>query len=154
MNEEESRKAIVKEALSWIGTPYISNAMVKGRGGGTDCAMLPLGVFINVGLIDKSFDPRPYPPEWHIHQNEERYLAIVKSFAKQVANPPEREPKPGDFVLFKIGNLFAHGGIVIKWPHIVHAVGNDMVLMEDVSKNTIGKRALMVVPQLFFSIWD
>ena len=150
MNEAELRAAIVAEAKSWIMTPYVSNGMIKGRRGGTDCAMFPLAVYANAGFIPKEFDPRPYPPEWHIHRNEEKYMNYVLQFAKEVKGPPEREPLPGDFVMFHIGLAFAHGAIVLDWPKIIHARGADFVVPENVSLNTTGKRALWIVPKRFF----
>jgi cell wall-associated NlpC family hydrolase len=151
MNEVQLRQKIVDEAKSWIGTPYVSNGMIKGKRGGVDCAMFPLAVYASVGLIPKEFDPRPYPPQWHVHRNEEKYMAYVLRFAKEVIGPPDRKPKAGDFVMFKIGQVFAHGAIVIDWPNIIHAVGDSMVVPEDVSKNTVGKRALWTVPKHFFT---
>ena len=68
----------------------------------------------------------------------------------EVKGPPERMPLAGDFVMFKIGHLFAHGAIVVAWPTVIHAVGGAMVVPEDVSKNTTGKRALWLVPKHFF----
>jgi cell wall-associated NlpC family hydrolase len=153
MDEAEARQAIVREAQTWIGTPYHSNALVKGPRGGTDCAMLLIGVYGNVGLIPKDFDPRPYPPQWHVHRNEEKYLNYVLEFVKEVDGPPARIPKPGDLVMFKLGRVFAHGAIVVDWPNVIHAIGDDRVLPEDISKNTTGKRAFANVPQRFFSLW-
>lgn len=152
MDEQEARTAIVNEALSWVGTPYHSNAAVKGNTGGTDCAMLLVAVYSSVGVIPE-IDPRPYSPQWHIHRNEEEYLAAILRYAKEVVGPPERVPKPGDVALFRIGNLFAHGAIVVDWPNVVHAIGDLMVIKEDVSKNVIGKRALWNVPKRFFTLW-
>jgi cell wall-associated NlpC family hydrolase len=150
MIEVEVRAAIVAEAYSWIGTPYISNGMIKGRRGGVDCGMLPIAIYSNVGLIPKEFDPRPYPPEWHIHRSEEKYMNYILKFAKEVPGPIERTPLPADFILFKIGLAFAHGAIIVDWPLIIHAIGGDKVTLEDVSKNTTGKRALFNVAQKFF----
>ena len=150
MSESEVRQRIVDEAKSWVGTPYVSNGMIKGKRGGTDCAMFPLAVYAVCGLIPKEFDPRPYPPQWHVHRNEEKYVEYVLRFADEVKGPPERMPLAGDFVMFKIGHLFAHGAIVIAWPTVIHAVGGAMVVPEDVSKNTTGKRALWLVPKHFF----
>jgi cell wall-associated NlpC family hydrolase len=151
-NETEIRAKIIAEAMTWVGTPYISNAMIKGRRGGVDCAMLLVGVYRNIGLIPKDFDPRPYPEQWHIHKNEEKYMSHVLPFAKEVPGPPARLPKPGDVVMFKISQAFAHGGIVTNWPNIIHANGVP-VYEEDISKNVIGKRALALMPQRFFSLW-
>jgi cell wall-associated NlpC family hydrolase len=154
-SEMEMRQAVVAEALSWVGTPYVSNAMVKGAvGGGTDCVMLLVAVYGNLGLLPKDLDPRPYPPQWHIHRNEELYMENIMKYAKEVPGPPARKPLPGDLVMFKIGKVFAHGSIIIDWPNVVHAIGAAVVMKEDVSKNIIGKRALALVPQRFFTLWD
>lgn len=154
MTEEEGRKLIVAEAISWLGTPYISNGCIKGPRGGVDCAMILVGVYGNLGYIPKEFDPRPYPPQWHVHRNEEKYLNHVLSFAKEVSGPPDRLSLPGDVVMFFLGKVFAHGAIIIDWPNVIHAVGNDKVTLEDISKNTTGKRALAHMPQRFFSVWN
>ena len=154
MDENAARAAIVAEAKTWIGTPYLSNGMIKGRRGGVDCAMFPLAVYAEAGFIPKEFDPRPYSPQWHVHRNEETYVSYVLHFAKEVAAPPERMPLPADFVMFKIGRVSAHGAIVIAWPNVIHAVGNDRVIVDDISKQMIGKRALWTVPKRFFSLWS
>lgn len=154
MEETELRRLVVEEALSWVGTPYRSNAMIKGRqGGGTDCVMLLIAVYSKFGLLPGYVDPRPYPPEWHIHRNEERYMNEVMRLSTEVPGPPQRQPLPADVVMFKIGRVFAHGAIVADWPRVIHAIGNDVVLLQDVSKNIIGKRALAIVPQRFFTLW-
>jgi cell wall-associated NlpC family hydrolase len=151
MTEAESRAQVVAIARSWSGTPYLSNAAVKGAG--VDCAMLPRGVYQEAGFIPAAFDPRPYPPQWHMHRGEERYLAIANQFAHEVAGPPQRVPQPGDFVLFKIGRLFAHGAIVTAWPNIIHARAPVPVQEEDISTNNFGKHALWNVDKRFFSAW-
>jgi len=144
------RAAIVAEAMSWLGTPYVSNGLVKGSG--TDCAMLLIGVYGNCGLIPKEYDPRPYPAQWHLHRNVEQYMNHVLRFAQEVPGPPERAPLPGDMVMFKLGRVFSHGGIIIGWPNIIHAVGDVRVIREDVSKCRTGKRAFWTVEKRFFCV--
>ena len=148
LDEKIWRPKIVEEAKTWIGTPYISGQCLKGYRGGTDCAMILVGVYGNLGLIPNNFKPEHYSPQWHVHRNEEKYLNYVLQFTKEV-----NWPKSGDLVMFKIGHVFAHGAIVIEWPNVIHAVGGSKVLPCDVSKNTTGKRALALVPQRFFSLW-
>jgi len=151
--ETVMRQRLVAEAQSWIGTPYISNGLVKGKRGGTDCAMFILGVYQAVGLIPPDFDPRPYPAQWHVHRTEEVYVRHVLGWAKEMLGPPGRAPKPGDVVMFKIGHVHAHGAIITEWPNVIHAMGGAKVMPDDVSKSTTGKRALWHVPQRFFSFW-
>ena len=68
------RDRIIAEARRWIDTPYHNGADI--RGAGVDCGMLIVRVFVDTGLC-APFDPRPYPPDWHLHRGDERYLGFV-----------------------------------------------------------------------------
>jgi cell wall-associated NlpC family hydrolase len=103
---EAERDRVVAEARTWILTPYHHCADV--RGAGVDCAMLIVRVYCDLGLVEK-FDPRPYPPDWHLHRSEERYLKHILARAHKVA-----APLPGDVFLIKYGRTYSHGGIVTK----------------------------------------
>jgi NlpC/P60 family putative phage cell wall peptidase len=143
-----TRERVVAVALTWIGTPYVSNALVKGAG--VDCAMLLVGVFREAGMLDPEFDPRPYPPQWHLHRGEERFLHIVERLAVEV----DREPKSGDILLFRLGRLYAHGAVVLSWPEVIHAWGqSQQVTAVNVTQNCIGKHALGNLPRRVFSPW-
>jgi NlpC/P60 family putative phage cell wall peptidase len=109
----ERQAAIVAEAESWLSTPYHHAACVKGVG--VDCAMLPVRVFGDLGLLPP-IDPRPYPHDWMLHRDDERYLGWVERYAD-----PVNTPAPGDLVLFRVGRCLAHGGIVIGPDLMIHA---------------------------------
>lgn len=113
MTRTEIQAAIVAEAQSWVGTKYHHAADIKGVG--VDCAMLPVRVFCDLGLVPP-FDPRPYPHDWMLHRDEERYLGWVEKFADRVESP-----EAGDIVLFRVGRCLAHGGIVISTDLMIHA---------------------------------
>jgi len=114
MAATETQERIVAEARKWLGTPYHHQADVIGAG--CDCAMLLARVYHAVGLIP-AVDPRPYPRDWHLHRDEERYLGWVKQYCR----PVKGEPKPGDLVLYRVGRCYSHGAIVVEWPMIIHA---------------------------------
>ena len=114
--EASLRDVVVREALSWSGTPYQQLADVKGPDGGIDCSMHLVRVWVDSGLV-APFDPRPYPPSWHMHQSEERYLHWMEAVAVEVA-----APQPGDIAIFRFGRCFSHGGIVLPGGRIVHAM--------------------------------
>lgn len=113
MNDEQ-RAEVVEIARSWLRTPYHHEACIKGIG--VDCAQLLVGVF-------KEFDPDvvanipEYSPQWHLNRGEEKYLGVVREHMNEIEGPP----KPGDIAMWKFGRCFSHGGIVIKWPTIIHA---------------------------------
>lgn len=108
-----SREAVVREAMSWQGTPYHPNARVKGQG--VDCLTFVVGVYENVGLIPKVDIPH-YPPDWHFHTADPRYMDAVLQYCDEVS-VPER----GGLVMFRFARQFAHSAIVLNWPMIIHA---------------------------------
>lgn len=115
---EEAIARVLREARSWASppTPYHHAADIKGVG--VDCAMLLVRVFVDAGLVP-AFDPRPYPPDWHLHRSAERFLDWIDRFAEQSA-----APALGDVALFKFGRCVSHGGIVETTspePVMIHA---------------------------------
>ncbi len=139
------REKIIREARSWIGTPFHHGADIKGAG--VDCAMLLVRVYVDLGLVPP-FDPRPYTHDWHLHRGEERYLNGLLARASEVARP-----QPGDVAAFRVGRCYSHAGIVTRASPLtlVHAsLPSRVVLEEDVTRN-----ADMAAPsrkQRFFSV--
>lgn len=110
-----TRAAIIAEAKSWLKTPYHHRQRLKGVG--VDCAMLLMGVFAGVGLIEE-FEVEDYPRDWMLHRDEERFRAVVLRYADEIALA---DVQPGDVCLYRVGRSFAHGAVIIDWPLIVHA---------------------------------
>jgi len=145
MTEDEARKAVVAEALSWVNTPYLEGARVKGAG--VDCGQLLIQVYANVGLIEP-FDTGYYSPQHHMHSNEERYLNYVLERSTEVP-----EPELGGIVMFRFGRVYSHGGVVIGWPRIVHALRFAGTAIVNVDQCRLGPRALDKLPRKFFTLW-
>lgn len=127
--EQLQREAIVKEALSWVGTPYHHMGRIKGVG--VDCSMLLVEAYHKAGLVERLEIPY-YPPDWHLHRNAEMYLEELLKHAVEL--PEGQLPQPGDIALWKWGRTYSHGGIVTKWPEIVHAYLKMGVVIEDADK--------------------
>jgi len=143
MTEQEQREAVVAEAHTWLNTPYRHMAAVKGSG--VDCATILREVYGKVlpGCAGIVIDH--YPPDWHLHRDDERYLDIVRKYASEVETP-----KPGDIVVIRYGRAFSHGGIVVNWPLCIHAyVSARCVCLEDFQAN----KELDGRPMKFFSPW-
>ncbi len=64
MTETESaiRASIVKEARSWIRTPYHKRAFIKGVG--ADCGMFPYAVLHEINLVPDLSCELPYLKDW------------------------------------------------------------------------------------------
>ena len=115
MTEAETRAAIVAEALTWEGTPYLSHCRIKGVG--TDCAQLPASIFAEVGIIPP-LNPT-YTDDWMMHRDEEKFLDFVLPHAREI---DEADLQPGDLVIWKFGRTFSHSAIVLDYPTVLHAV--------------------------------
>lgn len=129
------RDEIVKEAESWLGTPYHHQAMVKGAG--VDCAMILVAVYGKLGLCPSDFDPRPYPQDWHLHRDAERYLAGLTRYCHET-DTPER----GDIAVWKFGRTFSHGAIYVGGNRIIHSYIGRGVVLDDMNQSELLGRAV------------
>lgn len=140
--EKKQRQAVTDEAKTWINTPYHDNARVKGAG--VDCGMLLMGIFENCGLIEHIDIPH-YSRDWHLHRSEEKYLGWVKKYCHEV----DRDPLPGDILLYQYGRCISHGAIVIDYPTVIHSfLDYGGVVYGDASQDVLKKRQKAV-----YSFW-
>ena len=114
--EHQQRSAVIAEAQSWLGTPFHHQACIKGVGVG--CGTILNAVYSSVGIpVPTMEEIGHFPPDWHLHTREERYLTILEKYARRVDRP-----QPGDIALFKLARVYAHSAIVVEWPHrVIHA---------------------------------
>lgn len=138
------RAAVVAEALTWLGTPYHHHARVRGRDGGVDCAQFPIAVYTASAEIP---DQAPtYASQWHLHRSEELYLAQVERFATEV----ERDDVgPGDFVIWRWGRTFSHGGIMLDGRTVIHSYIGVGVSTDDIDQHSELSRR----DRRFFTLW-
>lgn len=140
MTEVAQRAAVLREAITWLGTPYHNHGRIKGSG--VDCGTLLIECCSVAGVID-NFDPGHYQPDWHLHRSEERYLAEIMKYGREV-----KIPGPGDLALFRFGRCFSHGAIVVDWPQVIHSYVDIGCVLEDASTGALSDR-----PVKFFSLW-
>lgn len=145
--EHVQRITVIEEAISWLNTPFISEARVKGIG--ADCAEFPAGVFINAGLI-AAFKVEHLPAMWHLHATEEEYIKRISVHLTEFDGPP----LPGDVALFHVKKAYAHSGIVVEWPNrIIHCLNRGGVQWGDASRDAFLIMEQRQFPPKFFSFW-
>ena len=153
--EAAGRKAFVEEALSWFGTPFVDCSDVKGPKGAVDCAMLLTRCAVDTGLV-APFDPRPYPPRWHVHRDEERFVDWLteKLGAREI-----EDLRPGDIAVWKFGRTFSHGAILINSLEVVHAYwANRMVIRTRRDEPYLSQVSVFATvsprPVRYFDLWS
>ena len=109
----DRRAAVIAEAQSWIGTPFHHGQMLKAAG--CDCLTFIVGVFVSAGIVVRPKIPF-YRPDFMMHQAEETYLLGLLEHGREV-----KAPQPADVAIFKWGRIYAHAGIVVDWPWMLHA---------------------------------
>jgi cell wall-associated NlpC family hydrolase len=146
MTEQSQRAAVIAEAKTWLRTPFVDCARVKGAG--VDCAQFIAAVYENAGIIE-SVPLGTYSPQWHLHHSEPRYLdGLIANGMHEVV---EAEAKPGDVVVFMQGRTFSHGALIVSWPRIIHAVK----LMGGVCYSDVDRdKFLTRRERKFFSFWS
>ncbi len=154
-DEAGARAAFIEEAISWIGTPFRDCADVKGRSGAVDCAMLLTRCAVDTGLVP-AFDPRPYPPRWHLHRDEERFTSWIEH---RLGGREVPSPRPGDIVVWRFGRTFSHGAVCVGAGEVVHAwSAAGCVLasrMDEPMLASIGLGVACVArPVRFFDLWS
>jgi len=122
-------EAVVKEALSWVGTPYRHQGSRKGVG--CDCLGLVMGVWraIYGGLPEL---PGPYAPDWAEAGGEESFLAAMRRNFRE----KQREDRlAGDVLLFRWRpHLPAkHAGILVEQNMFVHAYQGSTVSLSELA---------------------
>lgn len=122
-----TRKEIINEALSWVGTPYIPSQRCKGAG--CDCVGLFWGV-TNELKLDVSKDLLLQP-------NYAKYAygdSLLKALRKYMDEIPISERNDGDLLVLRIGAAPTHVGI-FYWLN-----GQESMIHADSKKGVIHTR--------------
>lgn len=117
--DARARAAVINEAITWLKTPFRNCADIKGEQGGVDCAMLLTRCFVDTGAL-LPFDPRPYPPQWHVHHDEERFLKLITEQLGAIEIVDEL-PRVGDIAVYHWGRCYSHGALIINKDEVCHA---------------------------------
>lgn len=110
-----ARADIVREALTWLNTPFHPRAAVKCAG--VECGWIIYGIMRDLGILPPSFVMPEYSQQFWAHRGDEVYV----QGCLDIGMVEVTRPHPADMVLAKMGRLFAHGGIVVDWPWIIHS---------------------------------
>ena len=91
-----SQANVVSLARSWVGTPYVHQASVKGAG--CDCLGLLRGVWREL-RGEEPETPPPYSPDWAEARGKE---SLRDALARHLSEIEIKDIAPGDVVLFRM----------------------------------------------------
>jgi NlpC/P60 family putative phage cell wall peptidase len=111
---------LVAEARSWIGTPYVHQAAVKGVA--TDCLGLIRGLWMH-RYGQEPRDVPAYSADWGEPQQDERLWRSAQDHFRDVTGQPMA---PGQVILFRMrdGWIAKHLGLMAEGgdqPTFIHA---------------------------------
>ena len=119
--------ALQAAAASWLGTPFMGNANVKGAG--VSCQTLAANLYIESGFLPADFAIVKAPMDWsHAHTDSlivKAMAALPQLFAPiGPFVPANKFPfQPGDFLGFKIGGCVHHCAVLLKRDgQIIHSL--------------------------------
>jgi NlpC/P60 family putative phage cell wall peptidase len=113
-----TRAQIVREARSWIGTPY--HHQQSCRGVGTDCLGLVRGVWRSLYGQDAEAPPA-YSRDWAEASGVE---TLINAADRHLIKIPVGSASGGDIVIFRFraGSPAKHVGILAAPERVIHAM--------------------------------
>ncbi len=138
----EERQRVIEEARTWLGTPYHTNAALRGIG--VDCIRFIQRCYVESGVVP-DFEIPLYPAQWALHQKSELLLEGLLRYSHEVG-----APGPADVAVFQIGHCWGHSSIVVEWPVLIHANPPGNCRLDDARRNS----TLLRLTPRFFSVWD
>ena len=124
-------------ALEWLGTPFMPNAAVKGRG--VSCQKLVSAIYIETGFFPPTFSAPEGPMNWGTAQTE-------SLIGRWVAAHPDlftvaTAARPGDLLGFKLGGCIHHCGLVVGVDgKFIHCLRGPGTILSDVNDATYLQR--------------
>ena len=117
MNDPQIELAC-REALEWIRTPFADQQQLKGVA--ADCSSFPMACYRAAGFLPADYRIPKHAVNWHMNKGTpELYLdGLVAAGMREIDSS---EVQRGDFVVYRYGHAYAHGAIVLAWPHdLIH----------------------------------
>lgn len=104
-----TRKQIVQEVMTYVGTPFRHQGRLKGRG--VDCVGLIIGVAHALQL--SAFDAKGYGRS----PISEMMMSVLMKELEMV----DRPPKPGDVLYMAVPDIPQHLVMVVDNGYVVHS---------------------------------
>ena len=126
-------------AGEWLGTPFMPNAAVMGRG--VSCQKLIGELYVATGFWTRAQIIPDGPMAWSFAQTESLVEAAVAAVPELVVQPAGSSPAPGDLLGIKIGGCVHHCGLVVSMDgKFIHCLRGPGTVLSDVRDATYQQR--------------
>ena len=117
MSSRNFRRRILREARTWIGTPYVHQASSKGHG--TDCLGLVRGIWRKIYGHEPQIVPS-YSRDWNECESKEQLLDAAKRWFVEIH---QHDARSGDLVIFRWSrsSVAKHLGLLVDTNQFIHA---------------------------------
>ena len=144
---------LLREAESWLGTPFWAHSCAKGPNGGVDCVHLVQDILVSCGAMERQTLPA-FPMDWGDHRSESAGLGVFTNDPYFVSHFealrfPEKPVRPGDILCFKHGACVHHIGLMLPGAHFVNALKPDGVAIMPLDVALYGKQVLGNIVRLY-----
>lgn len=137
-DSETMQRRLHSVALSWIDTPFVAHACIKGAG--VDCVHLAANVLIEAGC-DFIFNPPSYAIDGGNHLALSKIVSWIEGSGKFNLIPTADFPVLiGDVLLFRVGKVTHHVGVKVTASTFLHALRHRGVIESNVADPTWARR--------------
>lgn len=115
---------------SWLGTPFVPNAAIKGHG--VSCQKLVGHILIESGFLPAGFELPAEPMNWSQAHNDSLLEQFMARHADRFANvelPAYQNALPGDVLGIRYGGCVHHCGLVLSVGSFVHCLRDRGVII-------------------------
>lgn len=134
---KEKEVALRNEIESWVGTPFLHGASVKGVG--VDCVHLVAELMKFAGVVE-SYEFGYYPLDWSQHHDRSLLIENIEKTQRFVRIAAEQPSRFGDVVMFQVGRCVHHCGVMVSPVVFVHVLSRARVCYGRLDDATWSKR--------------
>ena len=130
-------------AQSWLGTPFMPNAAVKGSG--VSCQKLVGAIYIEAGFLPKNFSVPETAMDWSNAHRDSLMASFMETLPEFETLTPGTSAQPGDMVGFKLGGCVHHCGLVVGADgKFIHCLRGHGVMFSSLRDASYLKRATII----------
>lgn len=130
---EENLTRLQSAAQSWLHTPFMPNAGIKGSG--VSCQMLLGQLYIESQLLPPDFKIPEGPMDWSVAQKTSLIAAFMDQQPQFAVVPAPAQP--GDMIGFKLGGCVHHCGVMLRANgQFLHCLRNRGVIISNLRDAT------------------